>query len=105
MRFTWAFAICAVAASAARPPVIDAAKGGDRDTLKALIQKKADVNAADGDGSTALLWAAYKDDVEAADLLIRAGAKVNAASDLGATPLWAAAQNGSSAMTRRLLTA
>jgi uncharacterized protein len=63
------------------------------------------VNAAEADGSTALLWASYRDDLKSADLLIRAGAKVNAANDLGATPLWAASQNGSTAIVRRLLEA
>ena len=65
----------------------------------------ASVNAAEADGTTALHWASYRDDVESADLLIRAGAKVNAANDLGATPLWTASQNGSAAMVRRLLEA
>lgn len=61
--------------------------------------------AAEGDGSSPLLWAAYRDDLQAADKLIRAGADVNAANDLGATPLWAASQNGSAAMVRKLLDA
>ena len=73
--------------------------------MRALLQKGANVNVAEGDGATALHWAAYRDDLDAADLLIRAGAKVNAANDLGATPLWTACQNGSEAMVRRLLTA
>ena len=85
------------------PALIDAVKNGDRAALKALLQKKADVNVADTDGSTALLWASYRDDLEAADLLLRAGAKVNAANDLNVTPLWPACQNGSAAMVRRLL--
>ena len=59
------------------------------------IQKKTDVNAAEPDGTTALHWAAYRDDLESADLLLKAGAKANAANDLGATPLWNASQNGS----------
>jgi len=57
------------------------------------------------DGSTPLHWASYRDDLESADLLIRAGANVNAANDLGATPLWVASQNGSEAMVRKLLQA
>jgi ankyrin repeat protein len=85
--------------------LIDAVKSGDKVALRALIQKKADVNATERDGSTALQWASYRDDVESADLLIRAGAKVNAANDLGVTPLWSASENGSSAMVRRLLEA
>jgi ankyrin len=93
------------APSADRPAVIDAVRNGDRDALRSLLRKKADVNAAEGDGSTALLWASYQDDIESADLLIRSGAKVNAANDLGVTPLWAASQNGSAAMVGRLLEA
>jgi uncharacterized protein len=91
------------AAELGRPALIEAAKNGDKETLRSLIQKKADVNAADADGSTALLWAAYRDDLESADLLIRAGAKVNTATDLGITPLWQASENGSSAMVKKLL--
>jgi len=84
---------------------VDAAKNSDRDGLRALLQKGANVNAADADGTTALHWASYRDDVETAALLIRAGAKVNAANDLGVTPLWTASQNGSEVMVRRLLEA
>src|SRR4029077_6555162 len=46
-----------------------------------------------------------RDDGESRDVWLRAGARVNAANDLGATALWAAAQNGSEAMVRRLLAA
>src|SRR5262245_40005103 len=90
---------------AGRPPRVDAARNGDREALRALLQKHADVNAAEPDGSTALHWASYRDDVESAGLLIRAGAKVSAANDLGVTPLWTASQNGSEAMVRVLLQA
>ena len=88
-----------------RPLVIDAVKNADREGLRALVQRKADVNAAEADGTTALHWAAYLDDIESADLLIRAGAKVSAATDLGVTPLWTASLNGSEEMVRRLLKA
>jgi ankyrin repeat protein len=91
--------------AADRPAISEAARGGDHAALHALLEKKADVNAVEGDGSTALLWASYRDDVEAARLLLHAGAKVNLANDLGATPLWAAAQNGSVAMAKLLLEA
>ncbi len=102
-----AFAIVSIAAggNAARPPLIDAAKNADKDAVRALLQKRVDVNVAEADGTTALHWAAYRDDAETADLLIRAGAKVNAANDLGTTPLWTASQNGSEAMVKRLLAA
>jgi uncharacterized protein len=91
--------------AAGRPPLVDAARTGDTETLRALLQKKADVNATEGDGATALHWASYRDDVESARMLLRAGAKVNAANDLGATPLWAACQNGGEQMVRLLLDA
>ncbi len=94
-----------IASDTVRPSIVDAAKSGDKAALRALIQKKVDVNASDADGSTALHWASYRDDVESADLLLRAGAKANAATDLGVTPLWPASENGSSAMVRRLLEA
>jgi ankyrin repeat protein len=98
-------AVVLLGATGAAPSLVDAAKNGERETVRALVQKKVDVNLAAADGSTALLWASYRDDAESADLLLRAGAKVNAANDLGATPLWAASQNGSAAMVRRLLEA
>jgi uncharacterized protein len=99
------FAVIPVLHAAVRPPLSEAAKNGDKDSLRSLLQKGANVNATEGDGSTALHWASYRDDLEAVDILLRAGAKINIANDLGATPLWAACQNGSEAMVRRLLAA
>lgn len=92
-------------ARAQRPSLIEAAKNSDSQALRMLLTQRANVNAADADGTTALHWASYRDDVESADLLIRAGANVNAANDLGATPLWTASLNGSAAMVARLLQA
>ena len=92
-------------AGAARPPLIEAVKGGDREAVRALLQQKADVNATEPDGTTALHWASYRDDVESVGLLIRAGATVNAANDLGATPLWIASENGSVSLVKALLQA
>src|SRR6266581_6609007 len=100
-----ALAVFLMGAAGPRPPLVDAAKSGDKDGLRALIQRGSNVNAAEGDGTTALHWASYRDDVESADLLIHAGAKVNTANDLGATPLWTACLNGSVAMVRKLLEA
>ena len=65
----------------------------------------AEVKTTAADGTTALHWAAYKDDVAGATALIKAGANVNAANDLGATPLWLASLNGSAPMVRTLLQA
>ncbi len=103
--FPLLLAVSVLGADAGRPPLLDAAKTGDKAALKSLLQKKADANAPDADGTTALHWAAYRDDLESVDLLLKAGAKANAANDLGATPLWNASQNGSVAVVKRLLDA
>jgi ankyrin repeat protein len=85
--------------------VANAAKRGDRDEVRAALVRKADVNAAQVDGSTALHWAAERDDLEMADQLIRAGARVTARTREGVTPLQLAATNGSASMIDRLLKA
>jgi ankyrin repeat protein len=69
------------------------------------VKQHVDVNAQQGDGATALHWAADVDNLAIADLLIRAGARVNAANDLGSTPLHLACTNRSAAMVERLLEA
>ncbi len=63
------------------------------------------LRAAEGDGSTPLHWASYRDELQTAARLLKAGADGNAATDLGVTPLWAACQNRSSEMVRLLLDA
>ena len=56
--------------------------------VKALLKQAADVNAAQGDGMTALHWAAMNGDAELAQMLIFAGANVRATTRLGTyTPL------------------
>ena len=98
-------AVMGGAADGAEVPLADAAKHADWGAVRALLEQGADVTAPQGDGTTALHWAAYWDDGDSADLLIRTGARVNAVNDLGVTPLWAASENGSAAMVRRLLEA
>ena len=85
--------------------VVGAAKEARWDDLRTLLEQGGDVNEADVDGTTALHWASYWDDLESADLLIGASADVNAASDLGVTPLWPASLNGSATIVRKLLDA
>ncbi len=88
---------------ASESPVADAAMQGDRAAVEALIQKKADVNAQQTDGATALEWAAYRDDVELAGLLIAAGADPKIANREGATAMQLASVHGSAAMIEKLL--
>jgi len=85
--------------------VADAAMRGDRQALRAALARKADVNAVQVDGTTALHWAVERDDLEMADLLIRAGARVDLRTREGVLPLQLAAVNGSAAMIDRLLKA
>jgi len=74
--------------------------------VRSLLKQKVDVNAPQGDGATALHWAAFNDDVAMADLLLQAGANVNAATREGAiTPLFMASTNGNAAIIERLLKA
>ena len=90
---------------ASNSPVADAAMKGDQTAVRALIQQKADVNAPQSDGATAIQWAAYRSDSEMTDILIAAGANVKAANSDGATPLFLASANGSAAVIGKLLNA
>jgi len=83
----------------------DAVMRGDKVALRALLARKADVNLPQIDGATALHWAVYRDDLESADLLIRAGARVTAANRTGVTPLAMASLYGHVPMIERLLKA
>jgi ankyrin repeat protein len=87
--------------------LLDAAQDGDYAALQSLLKGKGkrDVNSARGDGTTALAWAAYNNDEQAVDLLIRSGADVNIADDLGVSPLSLACENGNPAMVKKLLEA
>jgi len=95
----------AVTAGAAPSEVADAAMKGNRDAVRALLQRKADPNAPQIDGTTALHWAVRVDDLDLADLLIRAGANVSAATREGVKPLQLAAMNGNAAMLLKLIKA
>ena len=83
----------------------DAAEQRDREAVRVLLEQKADVNERQGDGATALHWAAHWNDRETAELLTQAGANVNAANDNGVTPLLLACVNGSAPMVETLLRA
>jgi ankyrin repeat protein len=91
------------AAAAATSEVADAAMRGDREAVRTALARKADVNAAQVDGTTALHWAVERDDVELAELLLIAGAQVSARTREGVTPLRLAAINGNARMLGRLI--
>jgi ankyrin repeat protein len=86
--------------------VAAAAEKGDRTAVRALLKDGADVNAAQGDGTTALHWAAMKGDAELVQMLLVAGANVKATTRLGAfTPLYLAARGGHAEAVAALLAA
>ena len=91
-------AFCATtlwAAAAMDAPVADAAAQGDLEAVRTLLRDGADVNAAQGDGMTALHWAALRGDAEMVSVLVYAGANVASTTRLGAyTPLHLASRDG-----------
>ena len=101
---TVAMALGAAGAAAQTPSVIDAARKGDREAVRALLKQGADVSAAEGDGTTALHLAARAGDAELVQVLVYAGANLRATTRLGAyTPLMMAAQAGHSAAVAALI--
>jgi ankyrin repeat protein len=102
------FAIWIVAATtraAAPASVADAAENNDADAVRVLVEEKADVNAPQADGMTALHWATYHDDLNQVKLLIEAGADAAAANRYGVTPLALASTNGNPEIVELLLEA
>jgi ankyrin repeat protein len=97
----WALAGTAIAGTS---DVADAAMRKDLAAVRTLVQK-ADVNAPQRDGTTALHWAVQTDDVEMAQTLIRAGANVGAVNRFGVKPLSLACINANAAMIELLLKA
>ena len=83
----------------------EAAKARNRAGIRTLLQQHVDVNSPQANGMTALHWAAYQDDLETAELLVRAGANVKAVNLYGVTPLSPACENGNGAMVELLLKA
>lgn len=108
-----ALILCSTAASysaAAAPAespsaVADAAERQDRDAVRTLLTRGAQVNGPQPDGTTGLHWAVHWNDVEVVDLLLRHGADVRRVTDLGVSGLFLACQNGSGDMVKKLLSA
>ncbi|MDE0073263.1 MAG: ankyrin repeat domain-containing protein [Gammaproteobacteria bacterium] len=87
-------------------PVADAAARGDLEAVRRLLREGADVNAPQGDGMTALHWAAERGDAELADVLLYAGARVDAGTRIGHyTPLHLASRRARATVVEVLLDA
>lgn len=92
--------------AASGSPVADAVMRGNTDEVVALLEGGADVNAPQGDGMTALHWAAELGDGAMTDLLLGAGADVAAVTRLGDyTPLHLASRVGALPVVKALLEA
>jgi uncharacterized protein len=89
----------------AAPSLIDAAQANDTTTALAALADKVDVNAKSPDGTTALHWAIYRDNVQLVQRLIKAGADVRTANEFGSTPISEAAVVGNVAVIDALLAA
>jgi len=105
-------ASAALGAAAAEPaenpaPLVDAAHAGDDAAAQALLASKPhpDVNQSSSDGTSALHWAVYHNDVALIDRLLAAGANPNARNDYGSTPLALSAVVGNVAVMKKLLKA
>jgi ankyrin len=85
--------------------LVDAVRSGDRAAAVALMSQRADVNAPEADGTTALHWAVHRGDLDLTQRLIRAGAKVNVKNDYGSTPMSEAAVLGRADLLEALLKA
>lgn len=87
-------------------PVADAAMHDDAEQVRSLLRDGADVNAAQGDGMTALHWAAENGSVEIVEMLVSAGANTGAVTRLGDyTPLHLASKGGFGDLVGALLRA
>jgi ankyrin repeat protein len=96
-------ALCTSAASPS--PLADAVEKSDRPTIRALLKQHTDPNAPQIDGTTALHWAAYLDDLETARLLLKAGANATATNLYGVAPLSLVCANGNGPLVEALLDA
>src|SRR5579862_5139107 len=81
----------AFAGGAGHQSLADAAKSGDRAAVQSLLNHRGERGLDAGELTAALIWAAQRNDLEMADLLLGAGANPKSANDYGATALYAAA--------------
>jgi ankyrin repeat protein len=102
------FSALVLTAAGTDTALVDAARTANWTLVRSLLAKGLrgeTVNAPDNDGTRPLHWAVRADELEIAELLLRAGADAKAENRLGVTPLYLAAMNGNAAMMRKLLDA
>ncbi|HZF29450.1 MAG TPA: ankyrin repeat domain-containing protein [Gammaproteobacteria bacterium] len=86
-------------------PLADAIENGRRDAALELIAGGADVNAAQGDDTTPLHWAAYQLDAELVRTLVDHGAKAGTQNRFGVSPLSEAVKAANAPIAEMLLKA
>ena len=84
-----------------------AARDGERNNVKALLEQGVDVNVRDTGsftgGWSALTYAAANGDLEIVKALVSNGAEVDSVDESGATPLMAAAQYDNASVVKALI--
>ena len=103
--FLLVIGVAGTSVAADNAALADAAEQRNRALVRTLLSERADVNATQVDGMTALHWAVYNDDAELAGLLVRARANVNATNRYGVAPLFLASTNGNANIVKLLLDA
>ena len=98
-------AVLSLGAAARDVPLVEAVKEGSAESVRALLDQRADVNAAEADGTTALHWAVQGEAAALVGLLIDAGADVSAANRYGVTPVSLACVTGNAGIIAQLLEA
>jgi ankyrin repeat protein len=99
-------ALLCAAAFPTHAQLVDAARSGDVEAVRSLLAEGADANAVQGDGMTALHWAAERGHAAVADLLLSAGAALEAKTRIGSyTPLHLASRGGHGSIATALLDA
>jgi len=99
------FGLASPSGAAEKSTVADAAEQRNSALVRKLLDARADVNAPQVDGMTALHWAVYHDDAATAELLVRSAANVNALNRYGVPPLSLACTNGNADLVKSLLEA
>ena len=93
------------AAAAADDSLAGLIQAGHRDAVLKRIAAGADVNAAQGDGTTPLHWAVYKIDADLVRALLDRGAKPDVINNYGSSPLAEAVKVANARLVEMLLDA
>jgi len=91
---TFVAAVGCATMDAGKGDLMDAARTGNAEKVKALIAAGADVNAKGEAGETALMGAASEGNAEAVKALLAAGADINAKNNNGETALMISEKSG-----------